>query len=502
MIHIKSPSDINSGTITAVAYERERLEIAPDLLAAVDQSRETFNALIDSGVACYGVTTGLGKMSTTNLSDEARDDISKNMMMARAVAFGVALPRPVARAMMMIRLVNFLSGQDGVSSQLCRYIVSRLNDDFDPFVPSQGHGFAADGTPNAHCFQTLIGEGRVLDDRDASISAAVALSERNQMPYELAPKEGLALINGITALPAYAIYAHRQASALHRFSNRVAALSMDAIASPKDSIHPALAVGASAGVSTVIDDLNEYLRGSTVQPYKLQAAVSLRIIPQVHGAHADALSQVQSGIEQTIQTFSGNPMLVNDGGEGAPALLSVGSFHNQFLVNLIEYLAISTAHVICLSERRLHRMMDENQTGLNPQLAPRPGLDAGMVVAHKACIDLTARIRMAAQPLSLMTSETSGGQEDYMSMAVPVIQRLLEIVRLGVAVLTYEALAGCVALDQRQAVFGAGVTELYDFVRAHIPPLDKDRSPGEDFEIIHHQICGEYFAELDLGSET
>jgi histidine ammonia-lyase len=180
----------------------------------------------------------------------------------------------------------------------------------------------------------------------------------------------------------------------------------------------------------------------------------------------------------------------------------VGSFHNQFLVNLIEYLAISTAHVICLSERRLHRMMDENQTGLNPQLAPRPGLDAGMVVAHKACIDLTARVRMAAQPLSLMTSETSGGQEDYMSMAVPVIQRLLEIVRLGVAVLTYEALAGCVALDQRQAVFGAGVTELYDFVRAHIPPLDKDRSPGEDFEIIHHQICGEYFAELDLGSQT
>ena len=71
---------------------------------------------------------------------------------------------------------------------------------------------------------------------------------------------------------------------------------------------------------------------------------SLRIIPQVHGAHADALDQVQSGIEQTIQTFSGNPMLVNDGGEGAPALLSVGSFHNQFLVNLIEYLAISTAH--------------------------------------------------------------------------------------------------------------------------------------------------------------
>ena len=66
-----------------------------------------------------------------------------------------------------------------------------------------------------------------------------------------------------------------------------------------------------------------------------------------------------------------------------------------------------TTQVICLSECRLHRLMGEHQTGLNPQLVPRPGLDADLVVAHKVCIDLVARVRLAAQPMSLLTSETS-----------------------------------------------------------------------------------------------
>ena len=496
MITLRVLPDLNWDAVVAVAYEQERLDIASALLAKVRQGRETFNALIDAGSACYGVTTGLGRLSDTDLSPEARDAISRNILLARAVAFGDPLPRPVVRAMMMLRLVNFLSGQDGVTSELCQYITARLNDDFDPFVPSVGHGFAADGTPNAHCFQTLIGEGRVLDEHGEPVAAATALSARGVAPYAPESKEGLALINGITALPAYAIYAHRQVSALHDFATCVAAVSLEAVGAPKDAIHPVLARGNSTGITKVIDRLNELLQGSTVTPHKLQAAVSMRIIPQIHGAHADALDQVKSGIEQTIMTFSGNPMLVEDDGEGQARLLSVGSFHNQHLVNLIEYLAISTAHIACLSERRLHRLMDEDQTGLNPQLAPRPGLDAGMVVAHKACIDLVARVRMAAQPLSLMTSETSGGQEDYMSMALPVIQRLMEIVQHGIALLSYEALAGCVALDQRRARYGEGVMHFHNLVRQHIAPLDQDRSPGQDFEVMHRLVIREFFPDL------
>lgn len=83
-----------------------------------------------------------------------------------------------------------------------------------------------------------------------------------------------------------------------------------------------------------------------------------------------------------------------------------------------------------------------------------------------------------------------------MSMALSVIQRLLEIVRYGTAVLSYEAMAGCIALDQRQAHYGQGVTGFHDLVREHIAPLDQDRSPGRDFEVMHELVLREFFPDL------
>ena len=83
-----------------------------------------------------------------------------------------------------------------------------------------------------------------------------------------------------------------------------------------------------------------------------------------------------------------------------------------------------------------------------------------------------------------------------MSMALPVIQRLLEIVQHGIALLSYEALAGCVALDQRRASYGEGVMNFHDLVRQHIAPLDQDRSPGQDFEVMHRLVIREFFPDL------
>ena len=106
MITLKASEDLNWEVITAVAYEQARFDIAPELLASVERGRGIFNELIEAGAPCYGVTTGLGRLSTTDLSTEARDAISRNILLARAAAFGEPLPRPVVRAMMMVRLAN------------------------------------------------------------------------------------------------------------------------------------------------------------------------------------------------------------------------------------------------------------------------------------------------------------------------------------------------------------------------------------------------------------
>jgi len=177
-------------------------------------------------------------------------------------------------------------------------------------------------------------------------------------------------------------------------------------------------------------------------------------------------------------------------------LLSVGAFHNQHIVSHIEQTTVALVHVACLSERRLHRFMDPAVTGLNAQLAARPGLDAGLVVLHKAVIDHAARARSLAPPISLLTSETSAGQEDYMSMALPAITRLLEAGDLVRVILVAELLAACVALDSRNESPGIGVNALHNLIRTFIKPLNQDRPPGPDLERLLEVSHGAEFVDL------
>ena len=485
MIVLNQPADINWQNLEAIAYAAETLEISESLLADVDKGRTQFLQLIADGVPCYGVTTGLGQLVSLELDDEARRDLPHNILRARAVAIGEPFSKPVARSIMFIRLVNFLSCLDGVSSALCRFLVARLNDDFVPWIPTLGHGMAADAVANTHAFQTFIGEGTVYGPDGKRQSAADALVQRGAKPCKLAEKEGLALLNGVTAAPAYAFDAHRNLSQLLLLANVVSAVSIEALAGPKDAfdIEVGLLEG-EPGVKIIIEQLQKYLRGSEIKSVKLQAPISYRVIPQVHGAMSDALQDLRIRIETSLQSFSDNPLMVKAGINSTGRFLSVGTFHNQHLVNQIEQVALALAHLGCLSERRLHRLFNPENTGLNAQLAARPGLDAGLVVLQKASLDLAARLRVLAQPVSLLTSESSGGQEDYMSMAIPATARLTDMIKLVEAMLAYELLAGLVATAQRGETCSLAVEKIRHYFSERITPPGRDRAPGPDVELI------------------
>lgn len=473
MISIERPEDINWINLYWIVYQREPVELGDALLAQVDAGQQRFNALIERGIPCYGVTTSFGKLVEIEPGHEAEREIIRNTLRERASAFGEPLPRPAARAMLVLRLVNFLTGRDGVSSNLCRFLVGRLNDDFVPWVPILGHGMAADASANSHAFQILVGQGHVMTRKGKRKSAAKALRKREIEPFTVNRREALALVNGIAAAPALAFDAWQVLDGLYRFANLVAAISIDGIAAPRDAIDPAVAsVSNAAGVGRVIDALRKHLNHSQIQPFKLQAPVSYRVVPQVHGAFADAMARFKQEIENCFTDFSDNPMLEEE------RFLSVGLFHNQHLVNQAEQVALALAHIGCLSERRLHRLLDPAMSGLNAQLAQQPGIDVGLVTTQKACIDLAARLRLQAQPVSLYTSETSAGQEDYMSLAIPTLARLYEMTELCRAMLAYEMLAGITAIRLRGQIPGDDVAEV-DRLMAESLPQTQDLSPGQ-----------------------
>ncbi len=491
MIRLSRREDLDWVTLYRVAYQDAPLELDDALLEKIDAGRARFDALIASGQPCYGVTTGLGRLVDTELDDAARREIAANMLHARAAAIGDPLPRPVARAMLLIRLVNFVEGRAAVSSDLCRYLVDRLNDGFTPWVPALGHGMAGDAIAHSHAFQTLIGEGFVLAEDGGREAADAALRAREVAPFAVSGREGLALIGGVCAAPACAMHAFYQTADLLDLANLVAAASMEGLAAPKDAIDPAVAaVSSETGIARVIERLRKHLDHSRIEAHRMQAPVSYRVIPQVHGALDDALVQLRTRIENALRDNSDNPLQDGD------RLLSVGSFHNQHLVNQVEQVALALAHLGCLSERRLHRLLGAEFTGLAPQLAARPGLDAGLVVAHKAALDLAARLRVLAQPVSLLTGESSAGQEDYMSQALPAVLRLFDMLELVRALLAYELRAAFAALDLRGQSAGDDIIAVRRYFADSIPPLQRDRAPGPEVELLLSHFDRDAFLQL------
>ncbi len=482
---LKDIEDIDWQNVQAVTYEHATVTLVPAALTAVQLGRERFERLIAAGEPCYGVSTGLGRFVSHDIRAADEQAFVTNVLRARASAHGPSLPRAVSRSVLLLKLTNFLSGMDGVRPALCEYIVARLNDGFTPWIPCFGHGMAGDASANSHVVQTLAGEGFVWGDDGNRVAAADALKRLGAAPYAPDRKEALALINGIAAAPAYALDAHRLLSGVLVHANATAALSMLAAATPLDSIDPAVArVTEATGVGEVVDHLVRLTAGvAGTPPHRLQSPVSFRVVPQVHGAFADALHDLRRCIEDCLSNFSDNPLLTRNR-RGEEKFLSVGVFHNQHLSNQIDHVALASAHVTALSERRLHRLLDAEVTGLSPQLAARPGLDAGLVTAQKAALDLIARTRVLAQPVSLHTGESSGGQEDYMSMAIPAIHRLYEMAALARQTLACETLAILAALGQRALPEASPAGALYAAARRCVPLTPGDRSPGPDIEAL------------------
>jgi histidine ammonia-lyase len=154
------------------------------------------------------------------------------------------------------------------------------------------------------------------------------------------------------------------------------------------------------------------------------------------------------------------------------------------LTQAVEAAALAQMHLGLLAERRLHRLLDQRASGLAPQLAKQPGLDAGLVILHKAVLGFSAEMRALSVPPSLMYGDSSFGQEDVMTMLFPALDRLARIDGLNRRMLAYELYAALVAIDARDERPADAIDRLRQRVRAVIPAYAGDRSYGPEVETL------------------
>jgi histidine ammonia-lyase len=473
MITIRRPADLDLRTIEDVAFGMQPLRIHPELLEALRRSHGEMVAVLSRGERVYGVNTGMGYLAGTNLRGQDLKRHQRNLLLGRAIGSPPYLPAEEARAMMAARLINLTSSYTGVTPELCRFLVDRLNDGFVPAVPRGGVGSAGEVIPLSHAFQTFVGEGQVLDVHGGVKNAAIALAERGVEPYEPAAKEGIALLAGCPGAIALAIARRRGAEVLFRQLFTGAACSIDALRAPLGIyIERGNRLHADPVLFGVLLRLREALRGSAEERFRMQAPVSFRVAPQVLAHLERTVARFTEDIDRAIGSVTDSPAFV----EGR--FVATGSFHEVELAAGFDALGLALIRAAELSGQRVHRLLDGRFSGLPDQLTPNPGPSCGLIVVQKRVVGVLNQLRRLAAPASVGSADTSLGQEDAMTFAFEAAEKLRRVEELVRDVLACELLVARQAWALRGAGTPAGLKEVAGRLADAVEPVGEDRPLG------------------------
>lgn len=500
-IALNRPEDLTLPLYRRVVEGREPIALSEEALKAVERSRTLFLKHLETGATAYGVSTGLGAMAGVDLGEEERALLPRHILLGRAAATGYPFSAAEVRGAMLIRLVQFLSGASAVSPELCRFMADRINDGFTPHVPSLGLGMAGEIIPLCHLAQTFIGEGFVFGETGERLPAAEWFENRHLAPYQPKIKEGLSLISGVALAPVIALEITSQLKMTLSLATLTAAATTEGLAASIESVSADVTkLRRDPGMAEIASALRSLLMDSEVKRETRQPPISFRVVPQVHGACLAAMRRLEHAAVSEFTTVGDNPAFIAD--DASPTfgrLVHSGNFHCAELTAAVEASALASMQVALLSERRLQRLLDNRFSGLPHQLARRPGLDAGLVILHKAVLGLTAKLKSMAIPPSLQHGESSFGQEDVMTVIFPALDRLAEIDRIARLVAAYELYTALVAIDERRETPGNGIATILERVRRVIPAYGGDRPYGVEIERLAALVDSGALALPELG---
>jgi histidine ammonia-lyase len=467
-----------------------RLDLADQAQQRIRAARALIEAAVAQGIRAYGVNTGVGALCDVMLSESQQAALSRNIVMSHAVGVGPALQATAVRAIMAAAVNNFAHGYSGVRLELVERLIALLAHDCVPEVPRGGSvGYLSH---MAHIALVLLGSGEARY-RGRLVGGAEALGAIGVDPVVLGAKEGLSLVNGTPCATGLAALALSRTERLLDWADAVAAMSFENLHGQLAAFDAAaLQLRVSEGVARVGERLREMLAGSAIlraaAGRRTQDALSLRAIPQVHGAARDVFAHVARVVDEELASVTDNPVML--GTPEAPRALSAANAVGAALGLAVDSLGVAVAEVAAMSERRIDRLVNPLVSRLPAFLAAGQGVASGFMIAQYTAVSLVADNRRLAAPASLDGGVTSGLQEDHLSHATPGALKLLQVLDNAELVLAIELLAAAQAYElQPEAEARAVHTEtLYRRVRAVITHYRDDRPLAGDIERARQMI--------------
>lgn len=479
------------------------IKISPEAKNKIKAAANFVQKIIEDDKPVYGINTGFGKFAEISIPKDHLCQLQTNLILSHCCGVGAPFDRSLVFCAMLIRLNVLCRGNSGVRWQTVETLIESIEKRFLAVVPSQGSvGASGDLAPSAHVTAALMGYGEAeCFDGTHWIkgSAQHLLKKVGIKPLTLAPKEGLALINGTQFTAAYAAYGLCSTKALLEASLFTLSLSIEGLrASHNIFNHRVIVSHNHPGSTHCALEINRWLPKPTQisQSHencgRVQDPYSLRCAPQVHGAIYEEWVSAKKTMALEINCSTDNPLIFVEN----QSVCSGGNFHAIHSARVNDKLASALTTLSSICERRIFLAMSPDlNAGLGAFLSPNGGLNSGLMMAQVTAAALVAENKAFSFPASVDSIPTSDNKEDHVSMGPIAGKKLSQIIENTWTVLGIELLSSAQALHMLSPLkTSQKIENVIHRYREVVSPIDQDRFLATDIASATQFLRNEFYA--------
>jgi histidine ammonia-lyase len=445
---------------------------------AMERSRRHLERMLDDGVCVYGVSTGVGNNSGQAVDPDRMTAHGRDVMQQHGCGVGEPFSGVEARAIVFARLVSLAKGLSGVRLSLLEALAQLLNHEIAPAIPRIGSvGASGDLTPLSYVAAAVSGEREVIY-RGRVVPAKQALKQARLAPFQFAPKETLAVMNGTSVMTAVGILATARLEAVIVAAERASALAVEVLCGRSQAFDPRIhAAKPHPGQVKSAGRIAQALAGSrlvdppTAAGRPVQDRYSLRCSPHAIGAARDAVVWAKQVLEIELNSANDNPLVDPD----CPEALFGGNFFGGHPALAMDLVKIAAASLADLADRQFALLVDRHENiGMPETLVAYGG--CGVKGLQMTCSALTALAVQRSASDAVLSRSTECANQDKVSMGLNAAVNASEVVGHLANALACEliALSNAAALRDERKISGAGRRLLAE-LRALSPVLTEDR---------------------------
>ena len=481
-----------------ILFKGQKIELDSDALNKVSENH-VFLESFSANKPIYGINTGLGPMAQFKVREENLVQLQYNLIRSHCSGSGNLLNQVLVKALMISRLNSMMQAYSGVHTDVVQLLKFFINNDIYPCIFEHGGvGASGDLTQLAHLALVLIGEGEV--NFENKIHPASEIFERFKIkPLTIKIREGLAILNGTSAMTGIGIVNIIQAKKLLEWSVLLSAMTNEVVEAFDDHFSYELNIvkkheGQNHIAKMLRDILKDskmirkrsehmYTRESLDQDIfedKVQEYYSLRCITQVLGPIYDTIAQTEKILMNELNSVNDNPVIdhINHN------VFHGGNFHGDYVSLEMDKLKISMTKLSMLSERQLNYLLNNK---LNNKFPPflnlgTLGFNFGMQGMQFTATSTVAENQTLSFPMYVHSIPNNNDNQDIVSMGCNAAMMTKKVIDNCFEVLTIQMMTVLQAVDYLECStrMSSETGRVYSAIRNIFPKFIEDQPKYKD----------------------